>query len=115
LYGSLVEPDGIDVRSWFTPFDFEMHTDVCEPDPFEPPENDSAGFIRIPCPAQHERAAFMVRSPWAIGFVYDGTTAPFGDYRVHTQVASTTFPEGGEAECPDAPHSTGRLILYRPG
>lgn len=113
LYGSLLEPEGVDVHPWIAPFELEFHNDLCELDPFEPPDPDSAGFIEVPCPVQTQRAAFMVVSPWAMGFVYDGTTAPFGDYHVHTQIAVTEFPQGGESQCADAPYPVGRVIIYR--
>lgn len=113
LYGSLLEPDDVDVHPWIAPFELEFHDELCEIEPFDPPETDSAGFIVVPCPAQTRRAAFMVVSPWAMGFVYDGTTAPFGDYHVHTQIAATYFPEDGEPECPAERYAVGRVIIYR--
>lgn len=110
-HGSIDVPPEVDPPSWYAPFELDLDTDQCDPEPYEPPDPDSGSFIADPCPVQAERAAFMVRSPWAIGLVYESTSSPFGDYEVIVPLARTTVPVGDEPGCPTLPRDRGSVMI----
>lgn len=68
---------------WYAPVGLELVRDVCEPEPYLPPDNDGGNFIQIPCGIQDQRLAVDVQVGESLPQrVYDDTLASVEGYDV---------------------------------
>lgn len=106
------QPDDLD--EWFAPLALALNEDVCDPEPFDPPEPGGTSFIMDPCPSQEERLAIDVlgegQGPVQL---LDQTRGPAHGYDVWvSRAVHLTFPEN--PECGSGRSFFRVLILAEP-
>jgi len=111
MYGRLDPPAIVDVETWFAPFTFELRTDVCELEPYEPP--DGGAFIQDECPTQDQRAAFEFTVDGESTLVYDSNVETIAGYEVFVPWAGVHYPQEFDW-CGPRPITSARFTVLRP-
>ena len=89
-------------------------TDVCEPEPFEPP--DGGNFIADPCPEQEQRLAFDFTLGDDTVRALDRTTIEIGPLVVRVPYAEMLYPQPQDPDelCGPSQFPIARFVVLRP-
>ena len=92
-----------DVADWFAPLTFSRVDDVCELEPYDPPEPpDDTSFIARPCSYQVQRQAYdFVLDGGEPQRVFDQRIESIGTYEIWLEGARRSFPQEEECGAPD--------------
>ncbi|MEM7153717.1 MAG: hypothetical protein AAF799_12795 [Myxococcota bacterium] len=107
-------PEYVDqVADWYAPLSFSRVDDVCELEPYEPPEEpDDTSFIARPCSYQTQRQAYdFVLDGGDPQRVFDQRREPVGNYDVWVEGARRLFPQEEECGGPDAFSDWTNLLI----
>jgi hypothetical protein len=109
MYGEMNPPENVDEATWFAPFTAELRTDVCDPEPYIPPDGN---LIQDPCPSQRQRAAFELTAADESLLVHDGTLASLAGYDIYVPYAAVLHPQDFDL-CGPRPYTIARFVILR--